>query len=170
MRVAKEPLASFEMYVDGAITRSRLQGEINDTEINHGHFREGQKNNVTGNSVENLQWVIKLESEEQPAFVQAMQTLDTSRIRDSIDARARAGLREGYALEIINDAIKQVVEQTLTTHALVGVRTKIALKRSGVLDGARVVIGESRGVLHSDASAGESGRVASQRKYSELMV
>ncbi|MES2830536.1 MAG: hypothetical protein V4695_00920 [Pseudomonadota bacterium] len=135
--------AAFTMQTTPEKIAVRMQGTIDQAEINHEHFLANQKNNETGNSVERLYWVIKLEGNNDPQFIDAMKMLDTDSIRSRIDSHARVGLKKGHALELINDAVKILISQTMTENSISDYRGKFSLKRPGVLDGALVVIGES---------------------------
>ncbi len=122
----------------------RLEGRMDDVEINHGHFLDHQKNSETGISNERLRWIVKLKvppgNGQREAFERALRGPE---VLQAIEGNVRAGLQRGDALELVNDANKRLLEHMLQVNQLPGVEVRLALQRPGLLPDTVVVVGEN---------------------------
>ena len=154
----------------------RLEGRAGGVAINHGHFLEHQMNSATGVSTENLAWVVKLkvpsDHKKREAFESA---LNEEGLRQEINSLVRNGLEQGDALELVNDAIKGVLQEKLRTNNLPAVPARLALRRPELLPGAVVVVGEntvlqpSSGVGVEQIDLAESKNPERVRKYRDFL-
>ena len=125
-------------------TSVRLEGNIEQAAINHGHFQEHQKANATGNSVEALKWIIKLDTPNGQDRTKVMACFDHPEFRKQVEQIALQGLARGDALELVIDAVSDLVRDTLVRQKLSVARGRFSLQRPGLLQQATVVIGKTQ--------------------------
>lgn len=121
----------------------RISGFVDDVAINHEHFLDNQKLSETGNSVENLDWVIKLTPSDQTASTKFETAFQNQEFQIEVATIIKYGLAQGDALELVNEAIKKIVQKRLDHVDASSNKIVFALKRRGVLKSAVVVIGET---------------------------
>ena len=135
----------------------RLEGTVSKVRINHGHFLDSQKNNETGNSTENLGWVIKLKGKQSTTNAEALEKIFIDpALRESIDQIVHAGLSNGAPLELGNDAIKQLLQTHLDERMIGDCQAKFVLKRPGVIPNTLVVVGETVVLLGNSVSQSDN--------------
>jgi len=138
----------------------RITGFVGDVAINHGHFLDNQKLSETGNSVENLDWVIKLDCSNQEVSKKLAIAFHNPTFDREVATLIKEGLGRGDALELVNEAIKKLVQKRVDQLALSSKKIVFALKRRGALPSAVVVIGQTH--LEDQQPPKQTDRV---RKY-----
>ena len=157
----------------------RIAGDIERAAINHSHFQPHQKANETGNSVESLKWIIKLDNPGAPDEVNKEKTaacFDRPDFRNDVNHIARRGLKRGDALELVIDEISGLVRDKLAEQDLPVTRARFSLQRPALLKQATVVIGKTMAVGASDqpvdgrasASSPACSDDPSSRKYRDF--
>lgn len=121
----------------------QIGGSVENVKINHEHFQENQKLSETGNSVEPLDWAIKLVCAESTVMSNFTITLDNQQFKSEVEHIVRTGLARGDALELVIDAIKELVGTKMSFPEDVSNKVVVSLTRRDVLPSATVVIGEA---------------------------
>lgn len=138
-----QEVAAFKKIRDGDVILYRVEGAAANVLINHGHFLESQKNSQTGISTENLGWVIKLKGHVSTKNIDvAAEIFDDSKFLAGVNQCVYDGLKQGVALELVNDKIKELLQTQMKERGIGACEAKFALKRSGLIANTQIVIGE----------------------------
>lgn len=146
--------ADFEINFDPATktVTMRLQGEVNDAQINHDNFNNDQKLSTGGDTQETLRWVVKVKIPLNDSFDEIQRTALLNQLTTSFKApegeatkfaeRAAESLRKvlhaGHATENVNTALKEDLHSQLATLELpAGFSSHCKIYREQVLQDLR---------------------------------